>query len=341
VLGDQPSRLAAEAPPELFKAGKWLTDTKVTTPLERSGWAQVDSRLGGPWSGTRPPTCSTTPRSPPAAGVPPEILDRERLAQRMTARVAHRGLRIDGEHVDRLCCRAAARGPGADAGPRLKVRRAEPRQRPAGRRGAAVHLGAQLPRTATGRPSVAAGVLEPFRRVTDLGAFVRARLDYQKAETAIGLFLEPYRELVEHGDGRARPTVYTLGADTGRMSCVRPNLQQVPREGGFRACITADPGHVLVSADFANVEIRVAGRAVRRPHLRAILRPTPRAATCTGRSPGSPSARTPPRPTGTPSSAASSAGSTAAASTAWPAPTVADGRWPRPSSTPWTRCCPG
>jgi DNA polymerase I-like protein with 3'-5' exonuclease and polymerase domains len=42
------------------------------------------------------------------------------------------------------------------------------------------------------------------------------------------------------------------------MSCVRPNLQQVPREGGIRACITADPGTLLVSADFAGVELRVA-----------------------------------------------------------------------------------
>jgi DNA polymerase I-like protein with 3'-5' exonuclease and polymerase domains len=42
------------------------------------------------------------------------------------------------------------------------------------------------------------------------------------------------------------------------MSCVRPNLQQMPRQGGIRACITADPGTLLVSADFASVEIRVA-----------------------------------------------------------------------------------
>jgi DNA polymerase I-like protein with 3'-5' exonuclease and polymerase domains len=55
-----------------------------------------------------------------------------------------------------------------------------------------------------------------------------------------------------------RPTIYTLGTDTGRMSCVRPNLQQLPRSGGVRACITADPGHVLVSADFSGVELRVA-----------------------------------------------------------------------------------
>ena len=63
---------------------------------------------------------------------------------------------------------------------------------------------------------------------------------------------------MRYGDGRVRPTVYTLGARTGRMSCVRPNCQNVPRSGGVRGCIIADSGHLLISADFAGIELRVA-----------------------------------------------------------------------------------
>jgi DNA polymerase I-like protein with 3'-5' exonuclease and polymerase domains len=91
------------------------------------------------------------------------------------------------------------------------------------------------------------------------GDLTRAVLAYRHHDTALKLLLEPWGELVRRGDGRARSTIYTLGADTGRMSSVRFNFQQVSREGGHRACITADPGYLLASADFAGVELRVAG----------------------------------------------------------------------------------
>jgi DNA polymerase I-like protein with 3'-5' exonuclease and polymerase domains len=102
-------------------------------------------------------------------------------------------------------------------------------------------------------------VLESLRDAPGVvGELVAAVLEYRHHDTVIGTFLTPYQQLVTQGDGRVRPTVYTLGTDTGRMSCVRPNLQQLPRQGGIRACITADPGYVLVSADFTGVELRVA-----------------------------------------------------------------------------------
>jgi hypothetical protein len=270
LVGAAVSPRADKARAELFRAGKWLTNTKVTTPLARSGWAQAD------------PTSTTMIRY--AAGdvlddaaiakrlpaVEPEILDRERLAQRMTARVAYHGLRIDGEHVQDML--GPQRAALADAGERLRGFGVDNPGSDQQVGAVAIGLGAQLPATKTGRPSVAESAVLPYAKAEGpLGDFIRARLDYQKAETALGLFLEPYEVLVEHGDGRARPTVYTLSADTGRMSCVRPNLQQVPREGGFRASITADPGMLLISADFASVEIRVAAALSQCPSLMATV----------------------------------------------------------------------
>lgn len=249
---------ADEAREALFKAGRWLKQTEVDTPVERSGWAQVET---GSTTMLRYAASDVLDTAALARTLPlpaRDVYDRERLAQRMTARVAHHGVRIDAGQV------AALTGPAeaarAEAGERVRAFGVENPGSDKQIGEAALRLGADLPRSPkTGAPSVAAGVLEPLRGAEGpLGAFVSAVLDWRHHDTVLGTFLGPYRTLCERGDGRARPTVYTVGTNTGRMSCVRPNLQQLPREGGVRACITADPGQLMIGADFSGVELRVA-----------------------------------------------------------------------------------
>ena len=59
-------------------------------------------------------------------------------------------------------------------------------------------------------------------------------------------------------DGFIRASYLQMGADTGRMSCMSPNLQQVPRDPRFRAAVQAPTGWRLVVADFAQMELRLA-----------------------------------------------------------------------------------
>ena len=59
-------------------------------------------------------------------------------------------------------------------------------------------------------------------------------------------------------DGFIRASYLQLGADTGRMSCMSPNLQQIPRDSRFRACVQAPEGFKLVVADYAQMELRLA-----------------------------------------------------------------------------------
>ncbi|MCY1055807.1 DNA polymerase [Nannocystis sp. SCPEA4] len=62
-------------------------------------------------------------------------------------------------------------------------------------------------------------------------------------------------------DGRMRTHLHPLATDSGRFACSQPNLQQVPSEHtapGLRSCFRAEPGNVLVVADYAQIELRVA-----------------------------------------------------------------------------------
>lgn len=75
-------------------------------------------------------------------------------------------------------------------------------------------------------------------------------------------------------DGRMRPHLHPLATDSGRFACSQPNLQQVPSEHtapGLRACFGAEPGHVLVIADYAQIELRVAAHLAPCPALRAVF----------------------------------------------------------------------
>jgi DNA polymerase-1 len=65
--------------------------------------------------------------------------------------------------------------------------------------------------------------------------------------------------------GRVLPSWQQIGSDetavdTGRMSCSGPNLQQLPNDPVYRLCFAARPGHVLVKADYSQVELRIAAR---------------------------------------------------------------------------------
>ena len=49
---------------------------------------------------------------------------------------------------------------------------------------------------------------------------------------------------------------YSTLVRTGRTSCSSPNIQQLPRSGGFREMIVASPGHYLLAVDYSFVELR-------------------------------------------------------------------------------------
>ncbi len=49
---------------------------------------------------------------------------------------------------------------------------------------------------------------------------------------------------------------YNVLLRTGRTSCTSPNIQQIPRDGGFRELFVPSPGHLLLAIDYGFIELR-------------------------------------------------------------------------------------
>ena len=271
-LADPTAPAAERAKDALFTAGKWLKQVKIDTPVERSGWACApkDSATFVRYGASDVLDTAQLAHTLPDPGA--VVFGRERAIGAAVAPVSYRGLRLDververlaGEHTERrgeLAAQLTAAGIATPSSP-IQVARW------------LTEAGVTLPTTDKGNPSVDAESIGHLVGISGpIGDAARVYAEYVKIGKRLSAFLTPWHVMATRGDGRLRPTIYTLGAEkTGRMSAVRPNMQQVPRVGGYRECIIADPGCVLIGADFSQVEIRVAAILSGDEQLKAMLR---------------------------------------------------------------------
>jgi DNA polymerase I len=120
----------------------------------------------------------------------------------------------------------------------------------------------QLPvgrRTGASRaPSTAVEVLEELALVHEMP---RQILEWRALMKLKGTYIDALPQLVNPQTGRVHTCFNQAVAATGRLSSSDPNLQNIPiktplgRE--IRRAFIADPGHVLISADYSQIEFRV------------------------------------------------------------------------------------
>lgn len=76
-------------------------------------------------------------------------------------------------------------------------------------------------------------------------------LEYRSHEKTLSAFGENVLGLINPRTGRIHPSFQQYGADTGRFSCTKPNVQQIPATSDFRKCFVAAPGYKLVTCDYS------------------------------------------------------------------------------------------
>jgi DNA polymerase-1 len=106
--------------------------------------------------------------------------------------------------------------------------------------------------------STAEDVLEELALVHELP---RKILEYRAVQKLKSTYVDALPELVLPETGRIHATFHQTIAATGRLSSADPNLQNIPirtPEGRrIRAAFVAEEGHLLLSADYSQVELRV------------------------------------------------------------------------------------
>ncbi len=126
-------------------------------------------------------------------------------------------------------------------------------------------------RTKTGA-STDVEVLERLAQDPEVDSPIPAKiLEYRQLSKLVGTYLVALREAIDPATGRIHASFHQTVTATGRLSSSDPNLQNIPirTEVGrdIRRAFVADPGNVLLSADYSQIELRVLAHLSQDPNL--------------------------------------------------------------------------
>ena len=114
-------------------------------------------------------------------------------------------------------------------------------------------------KTKTGQYATGEDVLQ---KLVDTHPIVAEVLEYRQLNKLLSTYVRPLPELVDSETGRIHTQYMQAVAATGRLSSTQPNLQNIPirtKRGREirKAFVPRDADHVLLAADYSQVELRI------------------------------------------------------------------------------------
>jgi len=110
-----------------------------------------------------------------------------------------------------------------------------------------------------------------LQQLVDQHPFVPKLLEYRELAKLKNTYVDALPPLVDDRDGRLHTTYDQTVASTGRLSSTNPNLMNIPIRTDLgkqiRRAFIAEEGHVLLSADYSQVELRVMAHLSEDPTL--------------------------------------------------------------------------
>ena len=124
----------------------------------------------------------------------------------------------------------------------------------------------------SGTPSTDQEVLERLAGDPTIASpLPRLIVEYRQLTKLVNTYLESLKEAIHPRTGRIHASFNQTVAVTGRLSSSDPNLQNIPirtdvgRE--IRRAFVAEPGHVLITADYSQIELRILAHLSDDPRL--------------------------------------------------------------------------
>jgi DNA polymerase-1 len=122
-----------------------------------------------------------------------------------------------------------------------------------------------------GKGRVTSTAVDVLETLAEEHPIARKVLDYRQLTKLKSTYVDTLPALINPATGRLHTTFYQAGTATGRLSSANPNLQNIPIRTelgrGIRAAFIAEPGHVLLTADYSQIELRLLAHFSRDPLL--------------------------------------------------------------------------